>query len=156
MQVIRPTLDASGQRFALVVSRYHESITERLVQGALDTIVRHGGDENRITEVVVPGAWEIPLAAKWIATQGRHDAIICLGCVIRGETPHFEYVARAAADGALRVSLDAGMPVTFGVITAESLEQALARAGGRIGNKGGEAALAAIELLALRRSLEPK
>ena len=156
MSLSRPNLDAAGMRFALVVSRYNEFVTEKLVEGALDTLRRHGADEKSISQYVVPGAWEIPIAAQRAASRKDYDAIICIGCVIRGQTPHFDYVAGGAATGAMRVSLDAGIPVTFGVITADTTEQAMDRAGGKVGNKGAEAAVAAIETVALLRGIEQK
>lgn len=156
MSFIRPNLDATGMRFALVVSRYNEFVTDKLVQGALDTLVRHGAAQKSIAQYVVPGAWEIPVAAQAAARSESFDAVICIGCVIRGQTPHFDFVARGVADGAMRVSLDARIPVTFGVITADTTEQAVDRAGGKVGNKGAEAALAAIELVALLREMNHK
>lgn len=154
MNVDRPNLNAAGMRFALVVSRYNEFVTERLVQAASETICRHGGSEESITQYIVPGAWEIPIVAQRVAQRGDVDAIVCLGCVIRGQTPHFDYIAGGAAQGAMRVALDTGIPVAFGVITADTLEQAIDRAGGKAGNKGAEAALAAIETAALLREIE--
>ncbi|MBN2447649.1 MAG: 6,7-dimethyl-8-ribityllumazine synthase [Phycisphaerae bacterium] len=143
---ISAKLDAAPHAFALVVSRWNEFITNKLVEGALDAIVRHGGDAERVAKVLVPGSFEIPLVAKKLAQTGDYSAIICLGCVIRGQTPHFDYIAAEVAKGIAHVTLETGIPVTFGVITADSLEQAIDRAGSKHGNKGADAALAAIEM----------
>ncbi|HSJ12933.1 MAG TPA: 6,7-dimethyl-8-ribityllumazine synthase [Longimicrobiales bacterium] len=142
-----------GRRFAIAVSRFNEPITERLAMGARACLLEYGVRAEDITVVHVPGAWELPLAAQWLARQ-RPAGVIALGCIIRGDTPHFEYVAGAAAEGLARVSLDAGIPVAFGVLTTEDTEQALARAGGKEGNKGWEAALAVLEMMALSDRLE--
>ena len=142
-------LTADGGRFAVVVSRFNEFITSKLMAGALDALKRHGAADENITIVHVPGAFEISVVAKKLADSFTCDAIICLGCVIRGETPHFEYVAGEAARGIAQVALTTGVPTTFGVITADNTEQALARAGDKSNNKGVEAALAAIELVDL-------
>ena len=152
-KVISAPLDAGPHSFALVVSRWNDFITRRLVDGAIDAIVRHGGDENRITQVMVPGSFEIPLTALKLAERGQHGAIICLGCVVRGQTPHFDYVANEATKGIAQVALQTGVPITFGIITADSLEQAIDRAGAKHGNKGADAALAAIEMCNLLASL---
>ncbi len=143
---ISAKLDAGPHRFAIVVARFNEFITSRLLNGTKDALVRHGAVEENLTQVWVPGSWEIPLAARKLAASGQYAAVICLGCVIRGQTPHFEYVAAEVAKGIAHVALDTGVPVTFGVITAESLEQAIDRAGTKAGNKGADAALAAIEM----------
>ncbi|MGD8452084.1 MAG: 6,7-dimethyl-8-ribityllumazine synthase [Phycisphaerae bacterium] len=139
-------LDAAPHRFALIVSRFNEFITSRLLSGAIDALVRHGASEDNLTQVWVPGAWEVPLAARRLAEGGQYAGIICLGCVIRGQTPHFEYVATEVSKGIAHVSLETGVPISFGVITADSLEQAVDRAGTKAGNKGADAALAAIEM----------
>lgn len=139
---------ASGRRFAIVVSRYHEAITTRLLDGAMKRLRRAGCAKADVLRVDVPGAFEIPLAAKRLAESQQFAAVICLGCVIRGETPHFDYVAEAAARGVLEVGLSTGVPTTFGVLTVDSMEQATDRAGGSAGNKGEEAAQAALELAA--------
>jgi len=152
-QVISGKLDASPYAFALVVARFNEFITGRLVEGALDELTRHGADPHRITQVWVPGSWEIPLVAQRLAASGQFHAIIGLGCVIRGQTPHFEYVAAEVAKGIAQVALATGVPVTFGVITADSLEQAIDRAGAKSGNKGADAARAAIEMASLLGAL---
>lgn len=144
--VISAHLDAKPFKFALVVSRFNEFITSRLASGAIDELVRHGADAGAITHVWVPGSWEIPLAAKKLAQTGKHHAVVCIGCVIRGQTPHFEYVAAEVAKGVAQVGLETGVPTVFGVITAESLEQAIERSGTKAGNKGADAARAAIEM----------
>jgi 6,7-dimethyl-8-ribityllumazine synthase len=147
VRTIEGQLAVTGQKFALIVSRYNDFITTRLVSGAVDVLVRHGAKDDDITCVYVPGAFEIPLAAKRAADSGEFDAVVCVGCVIRGHTPHFEYVTSQAARGIAQVALDAGIPVTFGLITADSLEQAIERAGSKAGNKGAEASLSAIEMV---------
>lgn len=139
-------LVVSEQRFAIVASRFNEFITSRLVAGALDALTRHGCPEERITEVWVPGSWELPLTAKALAQSGAYDAIICLGCVMRGDTPHSEYIAAEAAKGVAQVGLETGVPVVFGVLTTDTLDQAIERAGTKAGNKGAEAAMTAIEM----------
>jgi len=146
-------LSVDGQRFAIVVSRFNEFITSKLLAGALDALKRHGCAEDAITCVHVPGAFELPFMAKRLAESGLYDAVICLGCVIRGQTPHFEYVAGQAARGIAEVGLATGVPTTFGVITADTLEQAVERAGAKAGNKGVDAAVSAIELTNLLRQL---
>jgi 6,7-dimethyl-8-ribityllumazine synthase len=138
------SLNASNLRVGIVVSRFNEFITEQLVKGALETLEKHGCLPENIRLVKVPGAWELPIAAKHLAPHC--DAIVALGAVVRGDTPHFEYVAGGAADGLNRVSLDTGVPVAFGVLTTDDMQQAMDRAGGKSGNKGAEAAEAAIEL----------
>ena len=147
-------LVVDGGRFAVVVSRFNEFVTAKLLAGALDVLKRHGAADENITIVHVPGAFEISVVAKELADSFAYDAIICLGCVIRGETPHFEYVADAAARGIAQVALTTGVPTTFGVITADNSEQALDRAGDNSNNKGVEAALAAIELVNLFAQLQ--
>ena len=134
------------QRFAIVVSRFNEFITSKLLTGAIDALERHGCDPENITCVHVPGALELSFMAKKLAESGAFDAVICLGCVIRGQTPHFDYVASEAAKGIAQVGLATGVPTTFGVITADTLEQAVERAGSKAGNKGADAAMSAIEL----------
>jgi 6,7-dimethyl-8-ribityllumazine synthase len=140
-------------RFAIVVSRFNSLVTQRLLDGALDALRRHGADENAITVVYVPGSFEIPLAAKRLAQSGAFDAVICLGCIIRGDTPHFEYVASEAAKGIAQVALETSVPTIFGVVTADTLEQALERAGAKAGNRGFEAAMTAMEMANLMRQL---
>jgi 6,7-dimethyl-8-ribityllumazine synthase len=144
-QAIRGQPTGAGRKFAIVVSRFNPQVTDRLLSGARACLLQHGVQDSAIDVISVPGAWELPLAAQTAARRG-YAAVIALGCVIRGETPHFEYVAGAAAQGLERVSLEANMPVAFGVLTTENNEQALARAGGRDGNKGWDAALVAMEM----------
>lgn len=146
-------LSASGLRFAVIVSRFNSFITERLLGGAMDALSRTGADPAAIDIVKVPGSWEIPLAAGELARQKKHDAIICLSAVIRGETPHFDYVAAEAAKGIAQVSASTGVPVAFGVLTTNTLEQAIDRAGAKSGNKGFDAAMTAIEMANLMRTL---
>lgn len=146
-------LSVDGQRFAIAVSRFNEFITSKLLSGAVDTLKRHGCEDDNITCVHVPGAFELPFVAKKLAESGRFDAVICVGCVIRGQTPHFEYIAGEAAKGIANVGLSTGVPTTFGVITADTLEQAIERAGVKSGNKGVDAAMCAIELVNLLRQL---
>jgi 6,7-dimethyl-8-ribityllumazine synthase len=152
-KVLEGQLAAQGLRFAIVVSRFNSLVTQRLLEGALDALRRHGADENAITVVYVPGSFEIPLAAKRLAQSGAFDAVICLGCIIRGDTPHFEYVASEAAKGIAQVALETGVPTIFGVVTADTLEQALERAGAKAGNRGFEAAMTAMEMANLMRQL---
>lgn len=147
------TLDAKGFRFGLVVSRFNEMLTGRLVEGALDCLTRHGARDEDITIVKVPGSWEIPLVAERIAGSGKVDAVIGLGVLIRGATPHFDYIAAETAKGLAHVALTSGLPVSFGVLTCDSLEQALERSGGKAGNKGWQAAQAAVEMVQLYRRL---
>ncbi len=148
-------LAVDGQRFAIVVSRFNEFITSKLLSGAIDVLERHGCDGDNITCVHVPGSFELPFVARKLAASGSYDAVICLGCVIRGQTAHFEYVAGEAARGIARVGLETGVPTTFGVITAETLEQAVERAGSKAGNKGVDAAMSAIELVNLLTQMAP-
>lgn len=147
---------AEGLRFGLVASRFNEMIVRRLVSGALDAIQRHGGAEEMIDIAWAPGAFELPLVAQYMAQSGRYDAVICLGAVIRGATPHFEYVAAEAAKGIAQVALATKMPVIYGVLTADTIEQAIERAGTKAGNRGVDAAIAAIEMANLLRALPKK
>jgi 6,7-dimethyl-8-ribityllumazine synthase len=142
-------LDASGRKFAIVVSRFNSFICERLVEGAMDALIRHGAAAEDLDLVRVPGAYEIPLAAQRLAATGRYDAIVCLGAVIRGSTPHFDYVCAEVSKGVAAVSLNSGLPVAFGVLTTDTIEQAIERAGTKAGNKGAEAAITAIEMVNL-------
>jgi len=151
--VVEGQLTAQGLRFAIVVSRFNSLVTQRLLEGALDALRRHGADENAITVVYVPGSFEIPLVAKRLAQSGAFDAVICLGCILRGDTPHFEYVASEAAKGIAQVALETSVPTIFGVVTADTLEQALERAGAKAGNRGFEAAMTAMEMANLMRQL---
>lgn len=139
-------LDGSGKRFGVVVSRFNDMIGRRLLDGATDCLVRHGAKADEIHVVRVPGSFEIPFMAKRLATSGKFDAVVCLGAVIRGETPHFDYVAGEVAKGVAKVGLDTGVPVIYGIVTADTLEQAADRAGAKQGNRGWDAALAAIEM----------
>jgi 6,7-dimethyl-8-ribityllumazine synthase len=152
-RVIEGQLSAAGLRFAIVVSRFNSFITERLLAGALDALTRTGADADAIDVIKVPGSWEVPLVAGEVAKQRRHDALICLSCVIRGETPHFDYVAGQAAKGIAQVAAETGVPVAFGVLTTNTLEQAIDRAGAKGGNKGFNAAMTAIEMANLLRKL---
>jgi 6,7-dimethyl-8-ribityllumazine synthase len=147
-------LSGQGLSLAIVVSRFNRLVTERLLAGAHDAVARHGVDPEKVDVAWVPGAMELPLVARRLAERGRYDAVVCLGAVIRGETPHFEYVAGQAAAGIGRVALDTGVPTIFGVITANTLEQALDRAGGKAGNKGYDAIVTAIEMANLLEQVE--
>lgn len=153
MPVLEGSLDGKGMRVCVVVSRWNEFVTARLLEGAVRTLAERGLADDDIVTAWVPGAFEVPTAAKWAAESGRFDAVICLGAVIRGETAHFEYVAGGAAEGIRVVSQATGVPVIFGVLTVDSVEQALARAGGKDGHKGSESAQAAIEMASLRKQL---
>ena len=155
-RTIEGNLTAKGLKFALVVGRVNDFISERLLEGAVDTLLRSGASDGDMDVVKVPGSYEMPLVAKTLAASGRYDAIVCLGCVIRGSTPHFDYVAGEAAKGIARVALDSGCPVSFGVITADNLEQAIERAGTKSGNKGRDAALTAMEMANLLKTLKKK
>ena len=142
-------LQATGKKFGIIVSRFNSFVSERLLEGALDTLLRSGAEEDAIDVVRVPGAFEIPLMAQKMAKSGNYDAIICLGAVIRGATSHYDLVANEAAKGIAQVGLDSGVPTIFGVLTTDTIEQAIERAGSKAGNKGSEAALAAIEMINL-------
>jgi len=146
-------LSAGGFRFALVSSRWNDFLTGRLVEGALDALARLGADEGAVEHFRVPGSFEIPLAALKAAQSGRFDAVVCLGTVIRGQTPHFEYVAGEVTKGVAHVSLQTGLPVLYGIVTADTLEQAIDRAGVKAGNKGFEAAMSAVEMANLLKSV---
>jgi 6,7-dimethyl-8-ribityllumazine synthase len=149
MHTVQGNQRAAGFRFAVVVSKYNDFVTDRLHAGAMAALAHAGAASDDITVVRVPGAFEIPLAAQHAAESGRFDAIVCLGCLIRGETPHFEYIASAVSHGLTTAAAATGVPMTFGVLTTNSVEEALARAGEGAGNKGHEAALAAIEMAAV-------
>jgi len=153
MQVFEGHLDAQGLRFALVVSRFNEALTSRLESGAVDCLLRHGAEDGDITIVRVPGAWEIPMVAARIASDGSVDAVISVGALVRGGTAHFDLIAAEVAKGVAQAAVTTGVPMTFGVITAENLEQAVERAGTKMGNKGWDAALAAIEMARLSERL---
>ncbi len=146
-------LDAKGLRVGLLVSRFNSFISDRLVEGAIDGLLRHNAEKEDINIVRVPGAYEIPPAAKKMAESGRYDAIVCLGAVIRGATPHFDYVSAEVSKGVASVSLDSGIPVAFGVLTTDTIEQAIERAGSKAGNKGFDAAMAAVEMANLYKAL---
>ena len=145
---------ADDLNFAIIVSRFNEFINRKLLEGALDCLVRHGAKEKNIEIIWVPGAFEIPLISLKVAQSNRHDAVICLGAVIRGATPHFDYVAAEVSKGVASVSLQTGKPVIFGVLTTDTIEQAIERAGTKSGNKGWEAGLTAIEMVNLIKNLE--
>jgi 6,7-dimethyl-8-ribityllumazine synthase len=147
-------LNAEGLKFGIVVGRFNSFIGERLLEGALDGLIRHGADDAQITVLRVPGAFEIPLAAKKMAETNKYDAVICLGAVIRGSTPHFDYVASEVSKGVAHVSLDSGVPVIFGVLTTDTIEQAVERAGTKAGNKGFDAAVTAIETVNVFREIQ--
>jgi 6,7-dimethyl-8-ribityllumazine synthase len=153
-RVIEGDLQARDLRFAILASRFNEFVVDPLVRGAIDTLRRHGASEKQIDVVKVPGAYDMPLVARRLAQTRRYDAIVAVGAVIRGQTPHFDYVAGECAAGLARVSTESGVPVTFGVLTTENAEQAMDRAGGKAGNKGADAAASAIELANLLRRLE--
>lgn len=154
MKTLEGFLIASpGTRFVLVAARFNDIIVERLIAGAHDALVRHGVSTDDITLVRVPGAWELPWAARKVAESGKADAIVALGAVVRGQTPHFDYVAGEAAKGVSAASAATGVIATFGVLTTDTFEQAIDRAGGKVGNKGADAALAALELVSLRAVL---
>ncbi|MDA8236079.1 MAG: 6,7-dimethyl-8-ribityllumazine synthase [Clostridia bacterium] len=147
-------LIAKGLKFALVVGRFNEFITNKLMSGALDALKRHGADEADIEIAWVPGAFEIPLVAQKLAALGRYDGVICLGAVIRGSTPHFDYVCAEVSKGVAKVSLDTGVPTIFGVLTTDTIEQAIERAGTKAGNKGWEAAVTGIEMANLLKGIK--
>jgi 6,7-dimethyl-8-ribityllumazine synthase len=154
MTVYEGKLTAEGLRFGIVVSRFNEFITSKLLEGALDALKRHGADMDGTEVAWVPGSFEIPLVAQKMARSGRYNAVICLGAVIRGSTPHFDYIAAEVTKGVATVSLSTGVPVVFGVITTDSIEQAIERAGTKMGNKGADAAVTAIEMANLMRELD--
>lgn len=153
MRIIEGILTNGGDRFAIVIGRFNSFITERLLEGALDAFQRHGVDQERIDLVRVPGAFEIPLIAKKLAQSARYDAVICLGAVIRGATPHFDYVAAEVSKGVAAAGMETGVPIIFGVLTTDNIEQAVERAGSKSGNKGWEAVVTALEMADLQRKL---
>ena len=142
-----------GARFAIVASRFNDFLVERLVSGAIDALVRHGAEAGNVTVVKVPGAWEIPLACQRLARSRKFDAVVAIGAVIRGSTPHFDYVAAEVSKGIVAASLETGVPISFGVLTTDSIEQAIERAGTKAGNKGFDAAMAALEMVTLGKAL---
>ncbi len=153
MKTYEGELQAKGLKFAIIVSRFNDFITNKLLGGAVDALVRHGATEQDIAVIKVPGAFEIPLAAKIVAEKKTHDAVICLGTVIRGATPHFDYIAAEAAKGVATASMDSGVPIAFGVLTTDTIEQAVERAGSKSGNKGWDAAMVAIEMAQLLKKI---
>ncbi len=154
IKTVEGDLDARGLRFGIVASRFNDYIVDRLLSGAIDTLLKHGANQDDIEVVRVPGAFEAPLALQKLATSRRHDALIALSCVIRGATPHFDFVAGEASRGIAEVSAKHGIPVGYGVLTVDTIEQAIERAGTKAGNKGADAALAAIEMATLLRQIE--
>jgi 6,7-dimethyl-8-ribityllumazine synthase len=155
-KTIEGQLSAAGKRFCIVVSRFNDLVSQRLLDGALDCLKRHGGDGEKVEVVWVPGSFEIPAVADRAARSKKYQAVICLGAVIRGDTPHFDYIAAEVAKGVAHVSLSSGVPAIFGVVTTDNLEQALERAGSKSGNKGWEAALFAMEMADIYRQLPAK
>ena len=151
---LQGNLSAKGQKFCILVSRFNDFITGKLLEGALDALVRSGAKDDDITVVRVPGAFEIPVVAKKAAAGKKYDAIICLGAVIKGSTPHFDYVSAEVSKGVAAVGMDSGMPVIFGVLTTDSIEQAIERAGSKAGNKGFDAAMAAVEMVNLFKEMK--
>lgn len=154
VKVVKGQLVAVGKRFGIVGARFNELVTEKLIDGAVDTLLRHGVKEGEVEVVWAPGSFEIPSVAQKMAKSRKYNAVICLGAIIRGATPHFEYIASEVAKGIAKISLDTGIPVIFGVITTDNLEQALERAGVKSGNKGRDAALSAIEMVNLFEEME--
>jgi 6,7-dimethyl-8-ribityllumazine synthase len=153
MKIIQGDLQAKGLKFGIVVSRFNDFITAKLLDGAVDALLRHGAKDEEIDVVKVPGAFEIPLAAKKLAEKGTYNALICLGTVIRGATPHFDYVAAEVSKGVAAASMETGVPIAFGVLTTDSIEQAVERAGTKSGNKGFDAAMSAIEMAQVIKKL---
>jgi 6,7-dimethyl-8-ribityllumazine synthase len=153
MKIIEGNLTAAGQKIGIVASRFNDFIVGRLIEGAQDCFVRHGGDTDNLTLVYVPGAFEIPLTAQKMAESGKYDAVVCLGAVIRGATPHFDMVANESAKGIATASLKSGVPVTNGILTTDSIEQAIERAGTKAGNKGADAMISAIEMVNVVKGL---
>ena len=153
-QVFEGSINGAGLKIAIVATRWNEFIVERLTTGAKDALTRHGVREEAIDVAMAPGAYEVPFIAKKLAATGRYHGVVALGCVIRGATPHFEYVAGEAATGVAAAARETGVPISFGVLTVDTIEQAIERAGAKAGNKGAEAALATIELINLTRSIE--
>jgi 6,7-dimethyl-8-ribityllumazine synthase len=154
-KIIEGELLARDLRFAFVAARFNDFVVEPLIRGALDALKRHGATEKQIEIVRVPGAFDIPIVARKLALSRRYEAVIALGAVVRGQTPHFDYVAGECASGLARIALETGIPIAFGVLTTDTMEQAVDRAGGKAGNKGADAALAALEMANLLRRLDP-
>jgi len=155
-KTVEGILDASGLKVGLVASRFNDFVVSRLVAGAVDALVRHGASENDVTVVKVPGAFEIPQMVSAMVRSGGHDMVIALGAVIRGSTPHFDYIAAEVTKGLAQIALESTIPVSYGVLTTDTLEQAIERAGSKAGNKGAEAAMAAIEMANLFKQISPK
>lgn len=153
-KVIEGKLSAQGVRFGLVVSRFNDFINKRLLDGALDALYRHGAEDKNILIVKVPGAFEMPLMAKKLADSSNYDAIICLGAIIRGATPHFEYISAEVTKGIAKVALDSAIPISYGILTTDNIEQAIERAGTKSGNKGWDAAIAAIEMVNVLKAIK--
>ena len=153
MKIIEGELQAKGLKFGIIVGRFNDFITSKLLDGALDALRRHGADEKDIEVVKVPGSFEIPLVARKLASKGAYNAVICLGAVIRGATPHFEYVSAEVSKGIAAASMETGIPIAFGVITSDTIEQAVERAGTKSGNKGWDAAITAIEMAQVMKKL---
>jgi 6,7-dimethyl-8-ribityllumazine synthase len=153
MKIIEGELQAKGLKFCVIVSRFNDFITSKLLDGARDALLRHGAKEDDIDVIKIPGSFEIPMVAKKIALKGTYNAIICLGTIIRGATPHFEYIAAEVSKGIASVSIETGVPVAFGVITSDTIEQAIERAGTKSGNKGWDAAITAIEMVQLLKKI---
>ncbi len=153
MNIIEGKLSAEGLKFGIVVGRFNSFITERLLEGAIDCILRHGGSKENIEIVKVPGSFEIPLTAKKLAKSGKYNAVICLSAVIRGSTPHFDYIANEVTKGIAQVSLETEVPISYGVLTTDTIEQAVERAGTKMGNKGFDAAMVAIEMANVLKSI---
>lgn len=153
-EIIEGKLDATGLRFGIVISRFNSFICERLLEGAVDALVRHGAEDAAIQVIRVPGAFEMPLIAQKIAKSGRHDAVICLGAIIRGSTPHFDFVSAEVTRGIATASMETGIPISFGVLTTDTIEQAIERAGTKSGNKGFDAAMSALEMANICKNLK--
>ena len=154
MKVLKGRLTAENSTFSIVCSRFNEFMTQQLLDGAVDTLIRHGASEKNLKIVWVPGAFEVPYAAMKLARRGDADAVICLGAVVRGDTPHFDYIAAESAKGIAQASLSTGIPVIYGIITSDTIEQAMERSGSKAGNKGRDAAVSAIEMVNLYRELD--
>ena len=153
-QTFEGKLDAAGMRVGIIVGRFNHFLTDKLLDGAIDCLKRHGCTETDVAVAYVPGAFEIPYVAARLAKSSNYDAVICLGAVIRGDTPHFDYIANESAKGIARIALDTGLPVVYGMVTADTLEQAIERAGTKAGNKGWDAAQSAIEMVNLYRAMD--
>ena len=152
-KVYEGKLDARGLTFGLIVSRFNNFLTDKLLEGAIDCLKRHGAEESKLSVAYVPGAFEIPYVASRMAKSGNYDAVVCLGALVRGDTPHFDYIANEASKGIARIALETGVPVIYGLVTADTLEQAIERSGTKAGNKGWDAAESAIEMINLYKAL---